>query len=204
MTAGAPSDPIAEAVAATLAGELVVLPTDTVYGLGTRPDDPTATGKLFLAKRRGRDLQLPVLVATRALGEEVARFDERARSLAGRFWPGPLSLVMRRSERSRAWDLGGDDTTIAVRVPHHPVALAVLARAGPLAVTSANLSGDPTPTEPDALRSVFGAAVAVYLCQEGFRPGRPSTVVDLTGDPPRVLRKGAIEARMLAEALEGA
>jgi tRNA threonylcarbamoyl adenosine modification protein (Sua5/YciO/YrdC/YwlC family) len=201
---GSRPDPIEETASAALSGNLIVLPTDTVYGIGTRPDDPAATGRLFLAKHRGRDLQLPVLVATEAAAQEVGRLDERARSLAGRFWPGPLSLVVPRAEGSRGWDLGGDDATIALRVPHHPLALAVLARTGPLAVTSANLSGHPTPSTADELLSVFGGTVAVYLCEERPAPGRPSTVVDLTGRVPRVIRAGAVGARALAEALEGA
>lgn len=198
-----PHDPIADVVEAALAGDLVVLPTDTVYGLGTRPDDPAAVAKLFRTKGRGRDLAIPVLVATRAAAEEIARFDERARALAGRFWPGPLSLVMPRSDRSRPWDLGEDTSRIAVRVPHHPLALAVLARTGPLAVTSANLSGEPTPSTPDGLRAAFGDAVAVYLCEEHPPTGRPSTVVDLTADPMRVLRAGGLDERALREALTG-
>ncbi len=140
------SDPIGEAALAALRGELVVLPTDTVYGIGTRPDDHEATARLFDAKGRPRDLELPVLVPTAAAAREIAELDVRAEALASRFWPGPLTLVLRRAGSSRDWDLGGDPATIGVRVPHHPLALAVLARTGPLAVTSANRSGEPTPS----------------------------------------------------------
>lgn len=199
----APSDPITDAVEAALAGELVVLPTDTVHGLGTRPDDPAAVAELFRVKGRGRDLEIPVLVANRAAAEEIARFGEVARTLAARFWPGALSLVLPRSDRSRSWDLGEDRSTIAVRAPRHPLALALLSRTGPLAVTSANRSGEPTPSTAEGLRSLFEDAVAVYLCDEGARPGRPSTVVDLTVDPIRVLRIGAVTERAIREALEG-
>lgn len=186
------TDPILEAAEAALGGGLVVLPTDTVYGIGTRPDDPVATARLFEAKGRPRDLELPVLVASRADAEAIAAFDDRARSLAGRFWPGPLSIVLERTERSRAWDLGEDVATIAVRMPHHPLALAVLARTGPLAVTSANRSGEPTPQTAEGLGKVFGDAVEVYLCEEDPLAGRPSTVVDLTGPDLRVVRAGAV------------
>ena len=186
------SDPILEAAEAALGGGLVVLPTDTVYGIGTRPDDPVATARLFEAKGRPRDLELPVLVASRADAEAIVAFDDRARSLAGRFWPGPLSIVLGRTERSRPWDLGEDTATIAVRMPHHPLALAVLARTGPLAVTSANRSGEPTPEIAEGLREVFGDAVEVYLCEEVPLAGRPSTVVDLTGPDLRVVRLGAV------------
>lgn len=195
------SDPIGEAVDAALAGALIVLPTDTVYGIGTRPDDPDATARLFEAKGRPRDLELPVLVATRGQASEIATFDDRAQALAGRFWPGALSLVLPRAERSRGWDLGEDRGTIAVRMPHDPLALAVLARTGPLAVTSANRSGAATPATCEELRAVFGDLVEVYLCAEEPLGDVPSTVVDLTGPEPRVLRAGAVSRGSLDEAL---
>lgn len=195
------SDPIAEAADAALAGGLIVLPTDTVYGIGTRPDDPDATARLFEAKGRPRDLELPVLVPSGVQAREVATFDERAETLAGRFWPGALSLVLPRAERSRDWDLGEVRETVAVRMPHHPLALAVLARTGPLAVTSANRSGAPTPGTCEGLREVFGDLVEVYLCAEEPLDGAPSTVVDLAGSQPRVLRAGAVTGVQLDEAL---
>lgn len=197
------SDPIAEAADAALAGALIVLPTDTVYGIGTRPDDPAATARLFEAKGRPRDLELPVLVASRAQAERVATFDERARALAGAFWPGALSLVVPRAEASRDWDLGEDRTTVAVRMPHHPLALAVLARTGPLAVTSANRSGRPTPRTCEGLREVFGQLVDVYVCAEEALGRVPSTVVDLRGREPRILRSGAIVEARVSAALPG-
>jgi L-threonylcarbamoyladenylate synthase len=186
------TDPIDDAVAAAAAGRLIVMPTDTVYGIGTRPDDPPATERLFAAKGRPRELELPVLVATREEAERIARFDARASALAGGHWPGALTLVLPRTDASRAWDLGGNAATIGVRVPHHPVALAVLARTGPLAVTSANRSGAPTPGSCEELSAVFGDTVEVYLCQPEPPPGVASTVIDLTGDP-KVLRAGAVE-----------
>ena len=192
---------MSEAAAAALDGGLVVLPTDTLYGIGTRPDDPDATARLFVAKGRPRDLGLPILTATRASAEEVALFDDRARALAGRFWPGPLSIVCPRAERSRGWALGGHPATVAVRIPHHPLALAVLAITGPLAVTSANRSGAPTPTMGDELREVFGDAVAVYLYQEQPLEGRASTVVDLTGSELVVVREGELGDQELRQAL---
>lgn len=198
------SDPLADAAEAALAGRLVVLPTDTVYGIGTRPDDPAATARLFEAKGRPRELALPVLVASREQAEEIAVFDERARRLAGRFWPGALSLVLPRTERSRSWALGEETSTIAVRMPHHPLALALLARTGPLAVTSANRSGEPTPSTCEELQRVFGDAVAVYLCEPEPLVGAPSTVVDLTGPELRVLREGALREAELRAAPESA
>lgn len=195
------SDPIAEAAGAALAGRLIVVPTDTVYGIGTRPDDPAATARLFEAKGRPRALSLPVLVASREQAEAIAVFDRRARVLAGRFWPGALSLVLVRSEASRRWALGADPSTIAVRMPRHPLALAVLARTGPLAMTSANRSGEPTPATCEGLHEAFGEAVAVYLCEPEPLVGAPSTVVDLTGPEIRILREGAVSTEEIRAAL---
>ncbi len=195
--------PVEEAVEAALAGELIVLPTDTVYGIGTRPDDPAATARLFEAKGRPRDLELPVLVPNTAVAREVAAFDERAERLALTSWPGPLTIVLPRTDRSRAWDLGGDPATVGVRVPRHPLALAVLSRTGPLAVTSANRSGDPTPATCEGVVEVFGDLVAVYLCAEEPLAGPPSTVVDLAHGEPRVLRAGALDPTEVLAAAAG-
>lgn len=198
------SDPIEEAARAALDGELIVIPTDTVYGLGTRPDDPSATARLFEAKGRPRDLELPVLVASAAVAREIADFDEASEALSGRFWPGPLTLVLPRTQRSLAWDLGGDGSTVGLRVPHHPLALAVLARTGPLAVTSANRSGESTPASCDGLERVFGDAVAVYVCQEEPLARSASTVVDIVGGRARILRAGAVGKDEIEEVLRAA
>ena len=186
------SDPVDDAVSAALGGNLILMPTDTVYGIGTRPDDRRATAKLFDAKGRARNLELPVLVPSVPDAERIAAFDERARTLAARFWPGALTIVLRRAHGSKGWDLGGDATTIGVRMPHHAIALAVLARTGPLAVTSANRTGQPTPDTCDALAAVFGELVDVYLCQPEPLRGAASTVVSLLDDRPRVLREGSV------------
>jgi L-threonylcarbamoyladenylate synthase len=186
------SDRVEAAVAAALAGRLIVLPTDTVYGIGTRPDDRRATARLFEAKGRPRELELPVLAASIRDAEAIARLDDRAKALAARYWPGALTIVLRRSASSAGWDLGGDAGTIGVRVPDHALALGVLSRTGPLAVTSANRSGDPTPGSCPEVETVFGDAVDVYVCDTGRPPGVASTVVDLTGEVPRVLRQGGV------------
>jgi L-threonylcarbamoyladenylate synthase len=172
-------------------GELAVIPTDTVYGLAARPDFPEATARIFEAKRRPRDLTLPVLVPDLEAAVEVATLDGRARSLARGFWPGGLTVVLPRSARSWGWDLGSEAGTVAVRVPDHPVALDLLRRTGPLAVTSANRSGEPPAGGCEEAREALGDDVAVYLCA-GRLPGTASTVVALTEEPPRVLRIGAI------------
>jgi tRNA threonylcarbamoyl adenosine modification protein (Sua5/YciO/YrdC/YwlC family) len=193
--------PLGDAAAAALRGELIVFPTDTVYGLGTRPDDPAATARVFDAKHRPRDLELPVLVATVGVARTVAVFDDRAERLATAHWPGPLTLVLPRGTDASGWDLGGDPTTVGVRAPHHPLVLALLAETGPLAVTSANRSGGPPAETCDELRALFGEDVAVYLCQGDRLEGVASTVVDLAHGPASILREGSLLASAIAELL---
>jgi len=188
---------LTDAAAAAIAGELVVLPTDTVYGIGTRPDDPVATERLFAAKRRPRDLELPILIASLEAARTVAAFDRRAERVARRAWPGAVTLVLPRAAGCAGWSLGGDDRTIGVRIPRHPLALALLDRTGPLAVTSANLSGEPTPPTCAGVEEIFGPAVAVYLCEPAELSGDPSTVVDLAHGDPHVLRPGALDEEAL-------
>jgi L-threonylcarbamoyladenylate synthase len=191
-----PEDQALDVAAEALAlGELVVVPTDTVYGLAARPDVPGATDRLFQAKQRPRDLTLPVLVAGPGDARRVAWMDIAADKLAARFWPGALTMVLPRTQASMAWDLGEDRDTVGVRVPAHEVVLELLARTGPLAVTSANRSGNPTPSDCLGVRVVLGDAVAVYLCTGVLDSDLPSTVVDLTGEEHSVLREGAISAR---------
>lgn len=201
--ARAVNDPVQHAADAALRGEAVVFPTDTVYGLGTRPDDAAATARLFALKGRSQDLELPVLVPSAAAARAIAEFDERAAALAGRFWAGPLTLVLRRTKVSRGWELGGDEETIGVRMPHHALALAVLGHTGPLAVTSANQSGKPTPSTCEGVQEVFGDRVAVYLCDSTPLEGAASTVVDLAHGEPRVLRVGALGPDEVFSTLEG-
>ena len=193
--------PLGDAAAAAAGGELVVFPTDTVYGIGTRPDEPAATARVFEAKRRPRDLELPVLVATVMAARAVAVFDERAERLAAALWPGPLTLVLPRGADASGWDLGGDSTTVGVRAPHHPLALALLAETGPLAVTSANLSGRPPAKTCGELQELFGDAVAVYLCQEGSLDGVASTVIDLAHGPATIIREGSLPRDVLVQLL---
>jgi tRNA threonylcarbamoyl adenosine modification protein (Sua5/YciO/YrdC/YwlC family) len=197
------SDPIEGAASAARRGALIVLPTDTVYGIGTRPDEPSATTGLFEAKGRPAELTVPVLVPSAASARAIAAFDERAEALVLRFWAGPLTLVLPRTEASAGWALGGDAETIGVRMPHHPLALAVLARTGPLAVTSANRSGEPTPTTCDGVRGIFGDRVEVYLCESEPLEGAASTVVDLGHGQVRVLRRGSVAEADVIDALGG-
>lgn len=197
-----PQEPALSAAERALGrGDLVVVPTDTVYGIAARPDVLGATGRLFAAKRRPRNLTLPVLTASTRDAERVGRFDERAWAVAGRFWPGAVTLVLTRGPLSAAWELGEEQTTVGIRVPADEITRALLARTGPLAVTSANLSGDPTPATYDGVEAAFGEGVAVYLCTGTASGGRASTVVDLTGAEAAVLRTGPVPAEDIRAAL---
>jgi L-threonylcarbamoyladenylate synthase len=195
--------PIDDAASAARRGELIVMPTDTVYGVGTRPDELEATDRLFAAKARPRDLELPVLGASLDDLSAISVIDERVRGLARAFWPGPLTVVVSRSSQSASWALGGDDSTIGVRVPAHPVARAVLSRTGPLAVSSANRSGEPTPDDCDELHRIFRDLVSVYLCDDPLPSGVASTVVDLTAAEPHFVREGALPSADVLQVLRG-
>ena len=195
------SDPLDDARSAARRGGLIVFPTDTVYGIGCRPDDADATRRLFDAKDRPRDLTLPVLTPTTPVARAIARFDDRAERLAFALWPGAVTLVLPRTPASADWDLGGSADTIGVRVPDHPMALAVLA-AGPLATTSANRSGEQPATTCDALVDAFGETVDVYLCQDEPLEGLASTVVSLVG-ALEVIRVGALDPTEVARLSAG-
>jgi tRNA threonylcarbamoyl adenosine modification protein (Sua5/YciO/YrdC/YwlC family) len=183
------------------AGALLVFPTDTVYGIACRPDASTATDRLFEAKRRPPGLNLPVLAPSTEAALDLSVPDDAARRLARAFWPGPLTMVLARGERSSDWALGEATRTIGVRVPDHVFSLALLARTGPLAATSANISGEKPLADLASLREVFGLAVAVYIVERGAADrsaGRSSTVVDLTGQKLRVVREGPINAAAIS------
>ena len=190
-----------EAAAGELArGQLVVLPTETLYGMAARPDDPLATARVFSAKRRPLGLNLPVLTGTTEAAWELGVPDERAARLAAAFWPGPLTIVLPRSGRSRAWELGGRRDSIALRVPDLEPTSSLLGMTGALAATSANLSGRPPLSARDGLVATFGDSVAVYLLlPPGLAPPRgiASTVVDLTGAALRILRPGPIPSERI-------
>jgi len=185
-------DAIDAAVSAIRRGALVVVPTDTVYGIAADAFSPAAVNRLLEAKGRGRDTPTPVLVpATRTLEGLVDVMPEHARELVEAFWPGGLTLVVRHAQ-TLAWDLGETKGTVAVRMPLDPVALAVLEQTGPLAVSSANRTGLPPAVDAAEAARQLGNAVEVYL--DGGPSGGPvaSTILDLTGDSPKVLREGAV------------
>ncbi|MER7667203.1 L-threonylcarbamoyladenylate synthase [Kitasatospora sp. NPDC096128] len=186
-----------EAVSAVRRGELVVLPTDTVYGVGADAFSPEAVARLLEAKGRGRQMPSPVLVGTPADLDALADgLPQRARDLMDAFWPGGLTLVARH-QPSLEWDLGETNGTVAVRMPAHPVALDLLAETGPLAVSSANLTGHPSPQDNDAAQGMLGEQVAVYLDAGPTPASVPSSIVDITGTAPVLLRAGAISADRL-------
>jgi L-threonylcarbamoyladenylate synthase len=186
-----------EATAAVQRGELVVLPTDTVYGIGADAFDPEAVGHLLQAKGRGRHMPSPVLVASvDALHGLVTGLPDWATDLMDAFWPGALTLVAAH-EPSLQWDLGDTHGTVAVRMPAHALALELLSHTGPLAVSSANLTGQPSPQDCDAAQRMLGDRVAVYL-DDGPTPAAvPSSIVDITGETPVLRRAGAISAEEL-------
>jgi L-threonylcarbamoyladenylate synthase len=188
---------ISAAAAALGRGELAVMPTDTVYGVGADAFSPYAVGVLLAAKGRGRQMPPPVLVGSRraafALVEDVS---SSGSDLIDEFWPGGLTLVFRAS-RSLIWDLGDTKGTVAVRMPLHPVALDLLKETGPLAVSSANLSGSAPATTADDAISQLGDAVSVYLDGGPCSGDVASTIVDVTGPVPRLLRRGVITVERL-------
>lgn len=178
-------------------GQLVVLPTDTVYGIGADAFDKQAVADLLAAKGRGRDMPVPVLVGSWSTVDGlVTHVDERMRSLVEAFWPGGLTLVVTHAP-SLNWDLGDARGTVAIRMPLHPVAIELLEATGPMAVSSANRSGQPAATTAEQAQAQLGDEVAVYLDGGPVRTGVASTIVDVTGEVPRVLRQGAVEVERL-------
>ena len=190
---------LAEAALAVQRGRLVVLPTDTVYGVGADAFDPAAVRRLLAAKGRGREMPPPVLVSTPTTLDALAvGVPSYARALIQELWPGPLTLVCRQ-QPSLQWDLGDTRGTVAVRMPDHEVALQLLARTGPLAVSSANRTGLDAATDADQAESMLGDAVDVVLDGGPSAGPVPSTIVDVTGQTGRVLRLGAVPLARLQE-----
>jgi tRNA threonylcarbamoyl adenosine modification protein (Sua5/YciO/YrdC/YwlC family) len=186
-----PEASVAAALQALDAGQVVAIPTDTVYGLAVDPFRPSAADRLFALKRRPRTVDLPLLVAGADQVPAVATaVPQVAARLMARYWPGPLTLVLPRRPDLEA-DLGDDEATVGVRCPDHPVPVTLCGRHGPLATTSANLHGQATLTTAADVEAALGEAVAVVL-DGGPCEGQPSTVVDCTGEEPKCLREGRI------------
>ncbi|MBX7456336.1 threonylcarbamoyl-AMP synthase [Mycolicibacterium sp. 3033] len=192
---------IASAISALKGGRLVVMPTDTVYGIGADAFDSAAVAALLAAKGRGRDMPVPVLVGSwHTIDGLVYSVPQSAKELIRAFWPGALSLVVRQAP-SLQWDLGDANGTVMLRMPLHPVAIELLREVGPLAVSSANISGRPASVTAQQARDQLGDLVEVYLDGGPAEQQAASTIVDLTGAHPRVLRQGPVSVDAVAGVL---
>ena len=197
------SEGLAAAQRAIAAKACVVLPTDTVYGIGADAFSPQAVATLLAAKGRGRSMPPPVLIPRLQTMDGLATdIPEDARSLARAFWPGGLTLIC-HAQPSLSWDLGDTMGTVALRMPDDRIALDLLEVTGPLAVSSANRTGSPAAQNAAEAQSMLAESVEVYL-EAGHRPlegadGVPSTIVDATSEPMRVVRRGAVSIEALRE-----
>jgi len=186
-----------EAVNVAARGGLLVLPTDTVYGIGADAFSPDAVAALLAAKGRGRQMPPPVLIGSVATLDGLAtEVTAEVRALADAFWPGALTIIC-QAQPSLAWDLGETHGTVALRMPDHAAALALLTRTGPLAVSSANRTGRPAATTADEAQEQLGDTVTLYLDGGPVTGGVPSTIVDATGERLRVVRQGAVTLERL-------
>ncbi|STC70224.1 L-threonylcarbamoyladenylate synthase [Corynebacterium pilosum] len=193
---------IARAVDAVRAGRTVVLPTDTVYGIGADAFNNDAVASLLATKRRGPDMPVPVLVGSWDTIQGLVReFTTTAETLVEAFWPGGLSIVVPEAP-SLPWNLGDTRGTVMLRMPLQPIAIELLRETGPMAVSSANISGKQPPTTAIAAKQQFGSAVGVYLDGGEASLGEPSTIIDISGREPVILREGAISAERIGEVLD--
>ena len=192
---------ILAAAEAVRGGEVVVLPTDTVYGVGVDAFASDAVAAVLAAKGRGREMPLPVLVPNEQTIDGLAtNVPAYARDLIHAFWPGPLTLVL-QSQSSLMWDLGETNGTVALRMPENDTALRLLAEVGPMAVTSANVSGQPAAQNILDAATQLGSAVSVYLDAGPSGGSLASTILDCTGESPLILRAGAVSAGQIQEVL---
>lgn len=180
-------------------GKLIVMPTDTVYGVGADAFDPSAIARLLDAKGRGRHKPPPVLISAASTLDALAvDVQPWLREAVATFWPGPLTVICRQ-QPSLTWDLGETYGTVAVRVPDDEIAVALLARTGPVAVSSANTTGDPAARTVAEAQQMLGDSVEVYLDGGPVTSGVPSTILDATGQTPRILRAGGVSVEQLRE-----
>jgi L-threonylcarbamoyladenylate synthase len=198
------ADAIPKAAAGVRDGSLVVLPTDTLYGVGADAFSPAAVRALLAAKGRGADMPPPVLVPdARTVDGLATDVPDYARALVAAFWPGPLTIVV-RAQPSLVWDLGETGGTVALRMPDDPVALQLLRAVGPMAVSSANRTGHPASRTVVEAASQLGAAVEFYLDGGPVTGGLASTIVDCTREEPVFLRVGALSEADVLEVVERA
>lgn len=192
---------IEAARAALLEGRLVVLPTDTVYGLAADAFNVAGVSMIFEAKGRGRDMPPPVLVPNpRTVDGLAMAMPSYAKRLVKQLWPGALTIVV-RSQQSLSWDLGDTNGTVGLRMPDDELTLTLLAETGPLAVSSANRTGEPAARTATEAGFMLGPYVDVYLDDGERSGGEPSTIVDCTKPDPVVLREGAISVERIREVL---
>lgn len=192
---------LSAAVDAVQAGQCIVLPTDTVYGIGADAFNNDAVAKLLATKRRGPDMPVPVLVGSWTTIQGLVReFSDTAKILVEAFWPGGLSIVVPEAP-SLPWNLGDTRGTVLLRMPNQPLALELLQRTGPMAVSSANISGNPPALNAANAKQQFGDAVGIYLDGGDAQVGEPSTIVDISGPQAVVLREAAISAERIGEVL---
>jgi len=194
-------DQIEEAVRLLVEGGLVVFPTDTVYGVAALAEDAEAVARLYAAKRRPPHMAIPVMVAAPERVTAVARPLSGFWPLAEAFWPGPLTIILPKTEALPPIVTAGGET-VALRIPDHPLALALLRAVDrPLAVTSANLSGQPPALTSEEARGQLEGRVDAILDGGRAPGGQPSTIIDLTRTPPQILREGPVTYDMLASSL---
>lgn len=188
---------VARAAEALREGKLVVLPTDTLYGVGADAFNAEAVAALLAAKGRGRHMPPPVLVGdVRTMDGLAIDIPDYVRGLVEEFWPGPLTVVL-KAQPSLTWDLGDTNGTVALRMPDHDLALEVLREVGPMAVSSANVTGWPAARTMVDAATQLGAAVFVYLDGGEAPGGLASTILDCTTDEPAILREGALSREQL-------
>lgn len=181
---------LARAVEALRHGGIVVLPTDTVYGIAADAFSPSATGRIFSAKLRSRSYPLPVLVRTpKQVPALVSHVPPEAERLMAAYWPGSLTIVLPEQD-GLVWDIGDNEGTVALRMPLDPVCLDVIREVGPIAATSANRSGQPPATDAAMARDALGEEISVYVDDGPRTDARPSTIVDLTRHEPLLIRDG--------------
>lgn len=186
------TDVVERAAAALRAGDLVVLPTDTLYGIAADAFSKLGTRRVFEAKRRSRRFPMSVLVRSpKQVNGLVTKVPEAAEHLMAAYWPGALTIMV-NADPNLMWDLGDNEGTVGLRMPFDDVALELIRAVGPLAVTSANLSGQPPAPDVTKAEQQLGSSVAYYLDGGPRRTSQPSTIVDLTRGEPHILREGAL------------
>ncbi len=182
------------------AGRLIVYPTETIYGLGADPFDETAVKRCYMAKRRPFDMALSVAVSNIKMMENIAVVNDKARKLAKKFMPGPLTLVL--PKKPIVPDiLTASTSEVGIRIPDHPVALKIIDSFGPIISTSANLHSHPNPASIDQSRKDLGATVGVYVDCGPSRIGKPSTILEINGDELNIFRPGVISKEDIEVAL---